>query len=259
MNLASKSAKADDPTLSLPVPPPLNEEQERAFRIVTNHIMSTNTSPLHMYLGGRRGTRKSQVIKAIKELFELRKESHQCVVLALTGTAAALLNEDTYHHFLGLRSENPKDNVILNKYTSVLKAKKRMVGVEYIFIDECSMLSCKSLFYINERLAKVSQNFEESFRGFNMIFAGDFAQLPPVGGIKLYKDCSAAALSASLNKFNEQAIVGHFLWHQVTTAVILTRNMRQTVEGSKEASFRTALVNMHYASCTDKDIHFCVS
>jgi hypothetical protein len=61
-------------------------------------------------------TEKSQMIKTIKELFELCNESHHFVVLASTSTAVALLNEDTYHHFLGLRTEDPKDDVMINEH-----------------------------------------------------------------------------------------------------------------------------------------------
>ena len=39
------------------------------------------------------------------------------------------------------------------------------------------MLSCKDMYRISERLAKVMNNTEEPFGGLNMIFAGDFAQL----------------------------------------------------------------------------------
>lgn len=44
---------------------------------------------LKMYLGGMRGTGKSQVLKAIAAMFEQKKE----IILALTGSAAILLND----------------------------------------------------------------------------------------------------------------------------------------------------------------------
>jgi hypothetical protein len=49
-------------------------------------------------------------------------------------------------------------------------------------MDEVSMLSCKDIYRISERLARVMNNTEEPFGGLNMIFAGDFAQLPPAIG-----------------------------------------------------------------------------
>jgi hypothetical protein len=43
----------------------LNEEQDRAFRIVANHIVLQNSDPLKMYIGGMGGTGKSRVLNAI--------------------------------------------------------------------------------------------------------------------------------------------------------------------------------------------------
>jgi hypothetical protein len=236
----------------------LNTEQERAFRIVANHISSKDVPPLRMYLGGMGGTGKSQVIKAIKELFEKRKESHRFIVLAPTGTAAALLNGSTYHSILGLRSADGDDDndVPINEATTMMNARERLSGVEYIFLDECSMLSCKDIYNICARLAQIRGCYDESFGGFNVIFAGDFAQLPPVGAdANLFSNKTKRMLTACATPWEEAALVGKFLWHQFTTVVILTKNMRQTDTGSKEALFRDALVNMRYASCTDTDMN----
>ena len=76
----------------------LNTEQERAFRIITNHAVSMNPEQLRMHLGGMGGTGKTQVIKAISAFFEARNESHRFIIVAPTGTAAALLGGSTYHY-----------------------------------------------------------------------------------------------------------------------------------------------------------------
>ena len=68
----------------------LNPEQERAFRIVANHATINNPTQLKMYLGGMGGTGKSQVLKALVEFFKDRNESHHIIILAPTGSAAAL-------------------------------------------------------------------------------------------------------------------------------------------------------------------------
>lgn len=69
----------------------LNKEQNHAFRIVANHSCSPDSSSLRMYIGGMAGTGKSQVLKALLDFFSLKKESHRLVVVAPTGSAAALL------------------------------------------------------------------------------------------------------------------------------------------------------------------------
>ena len=80
----------------------LNREQERAFCIVANHICHRSSEQLKMYIGGMAGTGKSQVLKAVIRLFELRNECHRFVVVAPTGSAAALLGGSTYHSMFGI-------------------------------------------------------------------------------------------------------------------------------------------------------------
>jgi hypothetical protein len=80
----------------------LNEEQERAFRIIANHVSAPTTEQLKMYLGDMGGTGKSQVIKALIHFFSERNKNHRFAVLAPTGMAAPLLNGSTYHKALGI-------------------------------------------------------------------------------------------------------------------------------------------------------------
>jgi hypothetical protein len=80
----------------------LNIDQERAFRIIANHAVGSKTEQLKMYIRGMGGTGKTQVIKALIQLFTPRNESHRFIVLGPTGTSAALLNGSTYHSYLGV-------------------------------------------------------------------------------------------------------------------------------------------------------------
>lgn len=54
----------------------LNDEQERAFRIIANHACLKQPEQLKMYLGGMAGTGKSQVIKALTHFFAERNEEY---------------------------------------------------------------------------------------------------------------------------------------------------------------------------------------
>ncbi len=85
-----------------------------------------------------------------------------------------------------------------------------------------------------------------------MIFAGDFAQLPPVGkAISLYGRVND---SSTINR--QKTAIGKALWHQTTTVVILRENMRQKTQTENDAKFRTALENMRYKNCTTEDIQY---
>ncbi|KAK0465727.1 hypothetical protein IW261DRAFT_1346915 [Armillaria novae-zelandiae] len=89
-----------------------------------------------------------------------------------------------------------------------------------------------------------------------MIFAGDFAQLPPpMGGesASLYGSCDGMFAS---NKRSQEMAMGKAIWHQVTTVVMLQQNMRQRTQTPNDEKFRTALFNICYKAATVADIKF---
>jgi len=235
----------------------LNKEQERAFRIIANHAASSTTEQLKMYLGGMGGTGKSQVIKAVTTMFERKKESHRFIVLAPTGSAAALLNGFTYHSALGVHIKQKGDSSFSgNGQASVADARERLTGVEYVFIDEISMIACHELFAISSRLAGIFNVHDMPFGGVNIILAGDFAQLPPTKGSPLYSNTVAKSQNSRMSVFEQESFIGQLMWHQVTTVVILKQNMRQKSQSEEDSKLRTALENMRYAACTPEDIAF---
>ena len=104
----------------------LNTEQERAFWIVANHAVCQQPEQLKMYLGGMGGTGKSRIIKALSEFFAVKKEAHRFVIVAPTGTAAALLGGSTYHYMFGI--------IDFFSGSGLSKIKACLSGVEYVFL-----------------------------------------------------------------------------------------------------------------------------
>jgi hypothetical protein len=96
------------------------------------------------------------------------------VIVAPTGSAAALLGGSMYHYMFGINSDSCKTTGV-----QLAQIKSRLQGVDYVFLDEVSMLSCQDMYKISERLTTINNNDASPFEGLNMIFAGDFAQLPP--------------------------------------------------------------------------------
>ena len=232
----------------------LNKEQERAFRIIANHASGHRSQQpqLKMYIAGMGGTGKSQVLKALSFFFELRKESNRFVIVAPTGTAASLLGGSTYHYMFGINEHSGT----LSNFAKVLS---RLSGVDYVFFDKVSMLSARDLYRISYQLAHTFNKPEEPFGGMNMVFSGDFAQLPPVPGgeSKSLYSRTIGALGTSLA--SQEEAIGKALWHQVTTVVILRQNMRQRTQSEQDSRLRSALENMRYKSCTPADIDFLYS
>jgi len=230
----------------------LNIDQERAFRIIANHASTEKPGQLIMYIGGMAGTGKSQVIKALTAFFEKRNESHRIVITAPTGTAAALVGGSTYHSILGINDKSAST-------ISMAKVRTRLDGVDYMFLDEVSMLSCHDMYNISAQPAKAFNEPNKPFGGLNMIFSGDFSQLPPVGGgesVSLYSGSIGTQIYSGLSHYGQESAIGKALWHQVTTVVILRENMRQKSQSPEDAKFRKALENMRYKACTQEDIAF---
>ena len=68
-------------------------------------------------------------------MFEQRQESHRFIVLAPTGTAAALLNGSTYHSVLGIHLSNNKNKgePLRNEGGIIKEIQERLEGVDYYF------------------------------------------------------------------------------------------------------------------------------
>jgi len=219
----------------------LNEEQKRAFHIIANHATMQHhiTDQLLMYLGGMGGTGKSQVIKALIHFFNTRNKSHQFLVLAPTASAAALLNGSTYHSILGINQRNS------TSAKSLAQIRVNLEGVNYIFLDEVSMVSCRDIYKISAQCAKALNEYNKPFGGLYFIFSGDFAQLPPaMSGAPLYSGNVDTQICSSQSLEQQEAAIGKALWHQVTTVVILRQNMRQKSQTKEDSMLRTALENM---------------
>ena len=95
--------------------------------------------------------------------------------MAPTGSAASLISGSTYHSMLGFSKYGESNE------TSLTNVRDRLKDVDYMFIDEISMVDCNHFYDISARLCRIFNNDGEPFGGKNMIFAGDFAQLEPPG------------------------------------------------------------------------------
>ncbi|KAK0447513.1 hypothetical protein EV421DRAFT_1706552, partial [Armillaria borealis] len=127
----------------------LNAEQERAYSIIVQHAQSSVPEQLRMYIGGMGGTGKTQVLRAVMRYFDATEEGHRMARVAPTGTAASLVRGSTYHYLFGINEFTGSE---VSKKT-LGEVKERLEGVEYVFLDEVSMLSCIDLYKISARLA----------------------------------------------------------------------------------------------------------
>jgi hypothetical protein len=98
------------------------------------------------------------------------------------------------------------------------------------------MIGCKMLLRISEALCEAKERHDAPSGNINVIFAGDFAQLPPVCDPHLYQQINTATLST---RSGQNIVLGKLLWLSVTTVVMLTEIWRQ--KGKKNCHFQQLL------------------
>ena len=146
-----------------------------------NDIFNKYLNGENIFISGPGGSGKTYLIKQIVN--HAKFNGKQCQVCALTGCAAILLecNATTLHSFAGIGLANGTVNQVVDKVTGNKKKRANWNKTKILIIDEVSMLSSK-LFNIIDLIAKrVKKERDKPFGGMQIIFSGDFYQLPPVG------------------------------------------------------------------------------
>ena len=135
----------------------------------------------NLFITGPGGTGKSHLIKTIRQ--DLEQRSTKYAVCALTGCAAVLLNcfAKTIHSWSGIGLCQGEVHEIVDKAAKNRKANTNWKSTRVLIVDEVSMMSQK-MFEVLDRIGQViRKNPLRPFGGIQVIFIGDFYQLPPVG------------------------------------------------------------------------------
>lgn len=150
----------------------LSKQQQIAFdKYVQGH---------NIFITGPGGSGKSALIKMIfKHAFNQFKNIQ---VTALTGCAAVLLNckAKTLHSWAGIGLGNGTIEQLVTKIKKNKFSKALWKSTDILVVDEVSMLSLK-LFDLLNKIGKTVRGNSKPFGGIQLIFSGDFFQLPPVG------------------------------------------------------------------------------
>jgi len=135
----------------------------------------------NVFITGPGGTGKSALIREIYKYANQRE--HNIQVCALTGCAAVMLDckAKTIHSWAGIGLANGDIDRIVDRVDKSFFKKKEWRKTRTLIVDEVSMMS-KRLFDILDRVGKTARNcHSRPFGGIQLIFCGDFYQLPPVG------------------------------------------------------------------------------
>lgn len=133
----------------------------------------------NIFLTGPGGTGKSYVLKGILQTLKSRFKKY--ALTAMTGCAALLLCEraSTLHRWAGIGLGKEPVGKLLTQIRKSPKTIRKWLTTDVLIVDEVSMM-LPELFEKLDHIAKVLRDSTKPMGGIQLIFVGDFFQLPPV-------------------------------------------------------------------------------
>ena len=132
----------------------------------------------NIFLTGSAGAGKTYTLN--QYIRYLRARKILVAVTASTGIASTHINGMTIHAWSGLGLKKSLTKNDLNAISEKKHIKEHLEKTKVLIIDEISMLHRNQLDAINDILQFIRNN-KAPFGGLQVIFCGDFFQLPPVG------------------------------------------------------------------------------
>ncbi len=130
----------------------------------------------NIFITGGAGTGKSYTLQRLKERY-----GKQLSITSTTGISAININGQTIHAWSGIGIDNDVKDIwkTVNRIIANPILKQQILNCQMLAIDEISMLHSKTLTYLDVVLQTV-RGIKKPMGGIQIIFIGDFFQLPPV-------------------------------------------------------------------------------
>lgn len=205
------------------------EENDECYR--NEHfvqIINYIKEKANIFITGHAGTGKSYILNKLKEKYP------DIVITSTTGIAAVNVKGQTLHSWAGVGICNHSIDYVVKKILSKSSLKNQIQKCKILAIDEISMLNIITFEYV-DKVLRIIRACNEPFGGIQVLFIGDFFQLPPVeeDSQKEQKYCFESPVWKELNLKN----------------IVLDKNYRQN-----EQNLITALSNMRINNLTEDDI-----
>lgn len=136
---------------------------------------------LNVFLTGEPGSGKTHTVR--RYVAWLRERGVEPSVTASTGIAATHLGGQTLHAWSGIGVKRSLSDHDIELIASREKAARRILEAKVLIVDEISMLDAQTLESADRVLRTIRRKPlqpEEPFGGLQVVFVGDFFQLPPV-------------------------------------------------------------------------------
>ena len=140
--------------------------------------LSILKSGKNVFLTGSAGTGKTYVLN--QYITYLKERKVPVAVTASTGIAATHINGMTIHSWAGIGIKDSLSPAQMRTLKTKKYLEKKLEKVEVLIIDEISMLHQRQLALVDQVLKYFKMN-QLPFGGIQVVFCGDFFQLPPVG------------------------------------------------------------------------------
>jgi ATP-dependent DNA helicase PIF1 len=159
----------------------------KSFRHTLNHKLSVEQRCAlqqfedgdNLFITGEGGTGKTLLIRHLVQ--SAIQHYRKVQVCALTGCAALLLecNARTIHSWSGIKLAKGTVEEIVESVIYNHAARNAWRTTDVLIVDEVSMMSAR-MFDILNTVGKRVRKSSQPFGGLQLIFVGDFFQLPPV-------------------------------------------------------------------------------
>lgn len=151
----------------------------RGIIMTQEQALAILKSGSNVFLTGSAGTGKTYVLN--QYITYLKERKVPTAVTASTGIAATHINGMTIHAWAGIGIKDSLSPAQLRTLKTKKYLEKKLEKVEVLVIDEISMLHQRQLTLVDQVLKHFKMN-QLPFGGIQVVFCGDFFQLPPVGG-----------------------------------------------------------------------------
>jgi ATP-dependent DNA helicase PIF1 len=139
----------------------------------------------NIYFSGIGGTGKTFLLQQIAEGMRSKLGASKVAVVAPTGVSAVICQGQTLHSFAGCGVPS-----VVSDFEKCWKQKRLWMEISVLIMDEISMIEPAYLDWLDATVRSIRKTPTKSFGGIQLIFCGDFGQLPGIcKGVSLTSEC----------------------------------------------------------------------